>query len=114
MISFLFIFLLTYEQLGEHGCRLPGQPGHRTTAGMERRRRTAAREGKAGRRDARCARRLRACSYGNGVHNDEHVGVHYYMILWLHGEVEEDGRRLCASLTGERLGLELVMVELRP
>ena len=34
MISFLFIFLLTYEQLGEHGCRLPGQPGHRTTAGM--------------------------------------------------------------------------------
>ena len=78
---------------------------------MERRRRTAAREGKAGRGDARCTRRLRACSHGNGVHNDEHVGVHYYMILWLHGEVEEDGSRLCASLTGERLGLELVTVE---
>ena len=114
MISFLFFFLLAYEKQSEHGCRPPGRPDHRTPARTERRRHTAAREGKASRREARCARRLRACSYGNDVHNDERVDVHYYMILWLHGEVEEDGRRLCASLTGERLGLELIMVELRP
>ena len=86
MISFLFFFLLTYEKLGEHGCRPLGQPGHHTMAGTERRRRAAAREGKAGHRDVCCARRLRACSYGNGVHNGEHVDVHYYLMLWLHRE----------------------------
>ena len=47
----------------------------------------------------------------NGGRKDERVDVHYSLLLWLHEEVEEDGRRLYASLTGERLGLELVTVE---
>ena len=113
MISFLFFFLLTYEKQSEHGCRPSGRPDHRTR--RERNGGGVPQLGKAKLAAEMSAARA-VCELARTVmtYTDERIDVHYFLILLLHGEVEEDGRRLCASLNGERLGLELVMVELRP
>ena len=76
-------------------------PGATPSAGMEWRRRTAAREGEAGERDARCAHRPRACPQGHGGRDDDHDNFCLYLRLWSHGVVEVGGRRLWVRLNEE-------------